>query len=84
MDPRNDQGLISSTESNDAIAAKAIAENNPIVAVFRNLVDFPLEHFCQIPGSQVETIIKESEIHPAILEWQEFPFHHSAGKNKQS
>jgi hypothetical protein len=32
----------------------------------------------------VETIIQKSEIHPAILEWQEFSFHHSAGKDQQS
>jgi len=84
MDSRNDQGLVSSTKSNDAIAAKAIAENNPVVAIFRNLVDFLLKRFGQISRSQVETIIKEPEIHPAVLEWQEFPFHHSAGKNKES
>jgi hypothetical protein len=84
MHPWNDHGLISSMEPDDPVATKAIAENDSAVALFRNLVDFPLKRFRQISRSQVETIIQKSEIYPAILEWHEFPFHHSAGKNKQS
>ncbi len=57
MDPRNNQGMISGTKSDDAVAAKPIAESNPAVALFRNLVDFPLERFGQIGRSQVKTII---------------------------
>jgi hypothetical protein len=84
MDPRNNQGLISGPKPDNAVAAKAIAKDNPVVALFRDLVDFPLKRFSQICRSQVETIIQKSEIHPAILEWQEFSFHHSAGKDQQS
>jgi hypothetical protein len=84
MDPRNNQGLISGPKSDDAVAAKAITENNPVVALFRDLVDFPLKRFGQICRSQVKTVIQKFEIHLPILEWQKFSFHHSAGKDQQS
>ena len=80
----NDQRMIGRPQSDNAVAAKAIAEANSIVDSFRNLVDFSLKDFGQVSGGQVEAIVKKPEIHPAILKRKEFPFHNCAGKNKQS